>query len=129
MRPSDPQGRGLDQSGGETGSDHAGKFQQPRQRQRRRRGDRKTQLPETQQGGQGHIHHCLMSHGERVSPVIGWMSLGRMTVRKNWELTDGGVWKGLFLFIRIYTISPSDPRMEVILNLINIFQESLPLCL
>lgn len=39
-----------------------------------------------------------MSHGERVSPVIGWLSLGRLTVRKNWERTDGGVWKGLFSF-------------------------------
>lgn len=37
--------------------------------------------------------------------------------------------RAFFLFIGIYTISPSDPWMEVILNLKNVFQESLPLCL
>lgn len=36
--------------------------------------DRKTQLPETHQGGQSHVYNHFLSHRERVSAVTGWMS-------------------------------------------------------
>lgn len=98
LRPCDPQGRGLDQSGGETSSDHSGKHQQLR-----RRGDRKAQLPETQQGGQGHVHHCLVSHRERVGPVIGW------SVRTQRRCV--GVWIGLFFFFLSHHLSASPSKL------------------
>ncbi|GLD59163.1 solute carrier family 45 member 4 [Lates japonicus] len=55
-------GGGISQNFGETRLDDAGKSQQ--QPSGRYRGDRETQLLETQQGGQGHHHHHFLSHGE-----------------------------------------------------------------